>query len=182
MTAPLARVVHSIPGRTRLRTQDIKGDASALSALQAALEDTAGVQAVSINVLTGSILVEHDASIDDVLRTAEERGYLRLDDATPEPYLAQIHRALVESDQKLKQVSSGRLDLETLSFLGFVAGGIYQCFNNHGLPAGVTLFRYAVELATSTAIDQARAAVAKLPKGEAPGSRLQVSGSGSGPG
>jgi hypothetical protein len=49
MTAPLARVVHSIPGRTRLRTQDIKGDADALSALQAALEDTAGVQNVSVN-------------------------------------------------------------------------------------------------------------------------------------
>jgi len=163
VTAPLARVVHSIPGRTRLRAQDIKGDGVALAALRTALEDTAGVQNVSVNVRTGSILVEHDASIDDVLRAAEERGHLRLNGA-PEPYLAHIHRALVDSDERLKAASSGRMDLETLSFVGFVAGGIYQCFNGHGLPAGVTLLRYAVELATSTAIDQARAAVAKLPK------------------
>jgi hypothetical protein len=164
VTAPLARVVHSIPGRTRLRAQDIKGDEAALAALRTALEDTAGVQNVSVNVRTGSILVEHDASIDDVLRAAEEHGHLRLGNGAPEPYLAHIHRALVDSDERLRAVTSGRMDLETLSFVGFVAGGIYQCFNGHGLPAGVTLLRYAVELATSTAIDQARAAVAKLPK------------------
>jgi Heavy metal associated domain 2 len=164
MTVPVTRVVHSIPGRTRLRTEDIKGDADALSALQTALEDTAGVQNVRVNVRTGSILVEHDGSIEVVLRTAEERGYLRVDGAPPERYLAHIHRALIESDERLKTASSGRMDLETISFMGFVAGGIYQCFNGHGLPAGVTLLRYAVELATSTAIDQARAAVAKLPK------------------
>lgn len=166
MTAPLARVVHSIPGRTRLRTHGIKGDTVALSALQSALEDTRGVQNVHINLVTGSVLVEHDGDIDDVLRELERRGALRLESEVPEPYLAQIHRALAESDQRLKEVSSGRVDLETLSFLGFVAGGIYQCFNGHGLPAGVTLLRYAVELATSTAIDQARTAIAKLPRAE----------------
>ncbi len=163
MTAPLARVVHSIPGRTRLRTHGIKGDAAALSALQSALEDTRGVQTVQVNRVTGSVLVEHDADIHDVLQEVERRGILRLEEEAREPYLTQIHRALAESDQRLRQVSSGRIDLETLSFMGFVAGGIYQCFNGHGLPAGVTLLRYAVELATSTAIDQARAAVAKLP-------------------
>lgn len=168
MTAPLARVVHSIPGRTRLRTQDIKGDEAALAALRTALEDTAGVQNVSVNVRTGSVLVEHDASIDDVLAAAELRGYLRRGNGAPEPYLAQVHRALVDSDERLKAVSSGRLDLETLSFVGFIAGGIYQCFNGHGLPAGVTLLRYAVELATGAAIDQARTAVAKLPKAPEP--------------
>lgn len=165
MTAALlARVVHSIPGRTRLRTRGVKGDAAALSALQSALEATRGVQNVHVNPVTGSVLVEHDADIDDVLRDAEGRGALRVEHEVREPYLAHIHRALAQSDQRLKEVSSGRVDLETLSFVGFVAGGIYQCFNGHALPAGVTLMRYAVELATSTAIDQARAAVAKLPR------------------
>lgn len=163
MTAPLARVVHKIPGRARLRTEEIKGNADAISALQTSLEDLAGVQNVRVNVLTGSILVEHDGDIDDLLHTAEERGYLRVDGAPPDSYLAQIHRALVDSDQRLKAASGGRLDLETVSFVGFVASGIYQCFNNHGLPAGVTLLRYAVELATSKAIDGARTAVARLP-------------------
>lgn len=163
MTPPLARVVHSIPGRARLRTQGVKGDAAALAALQSALEDARGVHDVRVNQVTGSVLVEHEGDIGDVLRELEGRGALRLESEVHEPYLAHIHRALAESDQRLKEVSSGRVDLETLSFMGFVAGGIYQCFNGHGLPAGVTLLRYAVELATSTAIGQARAA-AKLPR------------------
>jgi hypothetical protein len=91
-----------------------------------------------------------------------------VDDAQTEPYLAQLHRALSESDQRLRYMSRGKVDLETLSFMGFIVGGVYQVFNGHGLPAGVTMFRYAVELVTSTAVDQVRSAVAKLPDNGAP--------------
>jgi copper chaperone CopZ len=159
----LVRVVHTIPGRTRLRAEGIKGDVAALSAVQTALEDAKGVQNVHVNALTGSILVEHDTKLDDVLQQLQQRHVLELDNSEPEHYLATLHRALAESDRRLKVASKGKLDLETISFMGFVAGGIYQCFNNHGLPAGVTLLRYAVELATSTAIGTARSAIAKLP-------------------
>jgi hypothetical protein len=159
----LARVVHSIPGRTRLRADGIKGDVRALEAVQTALEDTQGVRNVQINALTGSILVEHDASIEALLQQLEQRDVLELDNSEPEHYLATLHRALAESDRRLSFASKGKLDLETLSFFGFVGAGIYQCFNNHGLPAGVTLLRYAVELITSTAVDQGRSAIANLP-------------------
>jgi hypothetical protein len=163
VTAPLARVVHSIPGRTRLRALDIKGDEAALEALRSALEETPGVHEVRVSARTGSILLEHDGSAEDVLQAAESRGYLRVDGTPQEPWLAAMHRALGESDQRLRFASKGKVDLETLSFVGFVAGGVYQIFNNHGLPAGVTMLRYAVELVTSTAVDQVRSAVANLP-------------------
>lgn len=159
----LARLVHSIPGRTRLRADGIKGDVAALSALQSALEDVKAVRNVEVNALTGSVLVEHDASVDELLRELEQRHVIEIDNSEPEPYLATLHRALGESDRRLKVASRGKLDLETISFLGFVAGGVYQCFNHHALPAGVTLLRYAVELATATAINQARSAIAHLP-------------------
>jgi len=159
----LARVVHAIPGRTRLRADSIKGDAAALSAVQTALEDTQGVQNVHINALTGSILVEHDSNVEELLAQLQQRDVLELDNSEPEHYLATLHRALAESDRRLKVASKGKIDLETVSFFGFVGAGIYQCFNNHGLPAGVTLLRYAVELVTSTAINQARSAIANLP-------------------
>jgi heavy-metal-associated domain-containing protein len=168
VTAPLARVVHSIPGRARLRASEIKGDERALEALRSALEDTPGVQNVQVSARTGSLLLEYQGSIEAVLDEAERRGHLRVDDVQPEPYLAQLHRALGESDQRLRYVSRGKLDLETLSFMGFVAGGVYQVFNGHGLPAGVTMLRYAVELVTSTAVEQVRSAVAKLPDNGAP--------------
>lgn len=162
----LARLVHSIPGRTRLRAESIKGDEQALAAVRTAFEDSKGVQNVEINVLTGSILVEHDTSIEELLQQLAERDVLELDNSEPEHYLATLHRALAESNRRLEFASKGKLDLETVSFFGFVAAGIYQMFNNHGLPAGVTLMRYAVELVTSTAIDQARSAIANLPSAD----------------
>jgi len=159
VTAPLARVVHRIPGRARLRATDIKGDADALDALRTAIEAAPGVQNVSVNVLTGSLVVEHDGELDVLTGELERRGALRLETEVRQHYLGHIHRALSESDERLRRASNGRIDMETVTFFGFVAGGIYQCFNNHGLPAGVTLLRYAVELVTSTAFDQVKTAV-----------------------
>ena len=174
MSTPLVRVVHSIPGRTRLRAQDIKGNVAALDALRTGLEETPGVQNVSVTVLTGSVLVEHDIEIDDVLGHAERGGVLRIDTEVREHYLATLNRALNQTEERVKDASNGKLDLETLAFVGFVAGGIYQMFNNHGLPAGVTMLRYAVELVTSKAVDKAtqvaveRARAAKLPGSGSP--------------
>jgi hypothetical protein len=168
VTAPLARVVHSIPGRTRLRATDIKGDASALDALRTAIESAPAVRNVSVSVLTGSLVVEHDGSVEDLTSDLETRGALRVETEVREHYLAHIHRALAETDERMKQVSNGRVDLETLSFFGFVAGGIYQVFNNHGLPAGVTLFRYAVELVTATAFEHVKTVAVQRRSAEAP--------------
>ena len=164
MTAPLARVVHSIPGRTRLRATDIKGDPSALEALRTAIEAAPAVRNVSVSVLTGSLVVEHDGAVEDLTTDLESRGALRVETEVREHYLAHIHRAIAESDERMRRLSNGRVDLETVTFFGFVAGGIYQMFNNHGLPAGVTLLRYAVELVTATAYQHVKtAAVARRP-------------------
>ena len=160
MTAPLARVVHSIPGRARLRATDIKGDAGALDVLRTAIESAPGVRNVSVRVLTGSLVVEHDGNLDALMHELESRGALRIETEVREHYLAHIHRALADSDERMRRLSNGRVDMETVTFFGFVAGGIYQMFNNHGLPAGVTLLRYAVELVTATAYEHAKASAA----------------------
>jgi hypothetical protein len=150
--APSARIVHRVPGRTRLRTQGMRGNQGYFTELQAALSQSKGVQSVRVNALTQSILIQHESAIEEVMLEAERRGYLRLEAAAPEPYLVQIDRALASSDEKLRQATSGRVDLKTLTFLGFVAGGVYQVAKGHALPAGVTLLRYAVELVGSAGV------------------------------
>lgn len=166
MTAALARVLHSIPGRARLRVEDLKGEGEALSRLRAALLETPGVHEVTVNPRTGSVLLEHTGSLEEVLREAEHGGALRLATDAPEPYFAQLHRALLESDGELRRASRGKLDLETLTFFGFLAGGLYQVTHGHALPAGVTLLRYAVEMVTGTAVEQLAAATAELASAE----------------
>ncbi|MET0411965.1 MAG: HMA2 domain-containing protein [Polyangiaceae bacterium] len=154
MATPDARIVHSISGRTRLRTRGMKGNHEYFDELAGALTSIGGVQRVSVNSRTESVLIEHDAPIEQILKEAEQRGYLHQDTTPPESYLATIDRAIKETDVRLKVASSGKIDLETVTFVSFVAGGIYQMFNNHGLPAGVTLLRYAVELATSAGANE----------------------------
>jgi len=153
VTAPAAKVVHRTSTRTRLRTRGMKGNAEYFTQVQTALRAMEGVRNVQVNPLTESILIEHAGPIDPLLREAEARGYLQLEtgeDKRPQ-YLERLGKALRESDENLERATTGKLNLDTLAFFGLLAGGVYQVANGHGLPAGVTLLRYAVELVTSAA-------------------------------
>ena len=154
--APTVRVVHRTSTRTRLRTRGMKGNREYFEQLRGELSKMAGVHSVQVNPLTESVLLEHEVPIDPLLRDAEQRGFLQLDlqPIEEEPYLARVGRALVESDQKLHQASSGRVNMDTLTFLGMLAGGFYQCTHGHALPAGVTMLRYALEFVNSAAKDE----------------------------
>ena len=156
VSAPFVRVVHRTSTRTRLRTRGMKGNREYFEQLRGELAKMAGVHSVHVNPLTESVLLEHDVPIDPLLRDAERRGFLHLDlqPVEEEPYLARIGRALSDSDQKLHQASSGRVNLDTMTFLGMLAGGVYQCTHGHALPAGVTMLRYALEFVNSAAKDE----------------------------
>ena len=145
------RVVHRTGTRTRLRARGMKGNAEYFDQLRGTLAGMPGVRAVQVNPLTESILVEHDVPIDPLLREAEQRGFLQLDlgPGGEDPYLARIGRALSNSDRKLHEASAGRVNLDTLAFFGMLAGGVYQVARGNGLPAGVTMLRYALEFVTS---------------------------------
>jgi hypothetical protein len=135
-----------------------------------------GVHAVQVNPRTESVLVEHDGPPEPLLREAETRGYLQVETAAQnqEPYLARLGRALKQSDQNLRRATTGRVNLDTVAFFGLMAGGVYQVANGRGLPAGVTLLRYAVDLVT----DAAGAARSAVPARDAqsPAQELSVHG------
>ncbi|HVZ31801.1 MAG TPA: hypothetical protein VG963_05205 [Polyangiaceae bacterium] len=176
MTAPATRIVHRMTGRTRLRTRGMRGNVEYFAQIRGTLLEMSGVHAVQVNPRTESILIEHDGPPEPLLHEAETRGYLQLETAAQnrESYLARLGRALQESDRNLQQATTGRVDLDTVTFFGLLAGGVYQVANGHGLPAGVTLLRYAVELVTDAA-GAARAAV-RPGDGNGRGHELSVRG------
>jgi hypothetical protein len=153
VTAPLIRVVHRTATRTRLRVRGMKGNVQYFDQLHSALAQMAGVRTVHVNPLTESVLLEHEVPSDPLLREAEQRGFVQLDlePEEVEPYLVRVGRALQASDRKMEQASAGRVNLDTLAFVGMLAGGIFQVARGNGLPAGVTMLRYAVEFVTAAA-------------------------------
>jgi hypothetical protein len=152
VSAAEVRIVHRTSGRTRLRSRGRKGDTAYFEQLRAGLQALPGVRAVYVNARTESILVEHDAPGEPLLREAEQLGLLRLRTAVEqrEPYLVRMGHALIEGDEKLRRATSDRMNLDTLAFAGMLAGGILQVYRGHALPAGVTMLRYAVEFVTSS--------------------------------
>jgi copper chaperone CopZ len=66
-------VVHHLPGRLRLRTASLKGDARGSDKARRYLARIEGVTSVTANPGTGSLLVEYDTA---VLRPADVVGVL----------------------------------------------------------------------------------------------------------
>ena len=153
---PLARIVHQTPHRTRLRTRGMRRDTTYFTEVKHAIEQFEAVGKVHVQSGTESILIEHSDSIDEVLSELQERGYFKLE--TPDdvaPYLARVGQGLEQGDRQMLEATGGRLGLDTLVFIGFIGSGIYQVTQGRGLPAGVTLLRYAIEMTTAAGRDWA---------------------------
>lgn len=68
--APRTTILSQVPGRVRLQVSGLRGDAARAGRTAARLRALPGVQAASINPLTGSALVQYDP-------TATELGRIR---------------------------------------------------------------------------------------------------------
>jgi hypothetical protein len=129
-SSAVARLVSSAPGRTRLRFDAQRGDASFFDALAEALVSLDGVQSVQTRALTGSVLVTYAGAWDGVASAAGEEGLFALapEGAAPLARAREVQPAAV----------AGAL---------FGALGVYQLFANRVLPPALTLFWYAATLA-----------------------------------
>jgi copper chaperone CopZ len=72
---------HSTPGRLRIKTPIIKQNPVEIEKVSAMLEALSGVDAVSINALTGSITINYSGWATDsesILSILKEKGYYRI--------------------------------------------------------------------------------------------------------
>ena len=70
------KIIHFIPGRVRLRIQEIKENAKLAREIQQAFINIPGITTVDMNPLTGSVLIKYDpksllqqASLDQLSET-----------------------------------------------------------------------------------------------------------------
>lgn len=72
---------HSTPGRLRIKTPIVKQNPVEVEKVRGMLESLSGVDAVSINALTGSITINYSGSATDsesILSILKEKGYYRI--------------------------------------------------------------------------------------------------------
>ena len=69
---PLAQLAHAMPGRARLRVADRRGDAAYFASVAKGLSAIAGVRAVEVAPLTGSVLIQHSGPLARIGVAAQE--------------------------------------------------------------------------------------------------------------
>jgi hypothetical protein len=140
------RVVHALPGRTRLRVVGPRLDDAPARELAEALAQVGGVLHVTINRRTGSVLCEHESTTaGDTLRARAEEvltaaGYLgRAAPAETRVIASGVARALSrffsEANASVLRATDGRLDLGVLVSMGFVGMGAVEVAVKRELPA-----------------------------------------------
>jgi hypothetical protein len=149
MTAPRARalLVHSIQGRARLRFPEQRGQQEFFSSIANALTKLGAVLEVRASPDTGSVLVVHTGDFSAILAAAQKRGLFEV--ATPPPPLASLRqlRNVIDSvDDRVAKQTGDTFSVGKLVFMGLLGAGIFQAKNGHLLPAGLTLFKHALEI------------------------------------
>lgn len=151
-----AYVVHSLPGRLRLRIPGKRGDESYFSGLCSRLSNRREVAAISVNVATGGVLVHlrsHYAA-SDLAAVAEELSLFELKAslrASPPPVkrrspLTAATAGFNGLDRLVLEATGGYLDLKSSLFLTLLAMAARQVVRGQFMVPGFTLVLQALNM------------------------------------
>lgn len=134
MSAPLphAVLVHAMPGRSRLRIAERRGDGVFFASLASGLSTLQGVQKVEVSPLTGSVLIHHDVPLEAIAKAARDVRLFALVTAGAGASAAAIEALPV--------------DVRLIAALGFGALALLQIGRGQVLPQAATLAWYAATL------------------------------------
>jgi len=138
-------VVHRMPGRVRLRPVDVSADEASFIALAEQLGTLPGISEVRASPRTRSILLLFCGELGPFLEAISASGWLVLQPLRPHTPMRRLARAIDELDTRLAGETRGTVSLGGAALLAFVGAGLWQVRQGHFLPAGMTLFKYALD-------------------------------------
>lgn len=127
---PLAKIVHAMPGRARLRIAARRGDGVFFASIATGLLAIPGVSRVETRPLTGSVVIEHAEPFARITSAAEQGRLFVLADAVSAPSSAPA----MPTDPKL------------VAAVGLGAFALWQLAEGRLLPPAVTLAWYTAHL------------------------------------
>jgi hypothetical protein len=148
MTLPGAELVHSLPGRLRVRIPERRNRREYFARVRDRLAKMEGVESVETNWATGSVLLLHNSTSEQVARFAQEQGLFEV--RAGEPLATAVSQRMAQGAsrvvQRVNNLTRGEVDFPGLVVLGFTAAGLVQVLRRNAWPAGMTLFWYAATL------------------------------------
>ncbi|WP_159729593.1 hypothetical protein [Methylosinus sp. Ce-a6] len=129
---PVATIVHTMRGRTRLRLAELRGDEKFFADLAKKLAGIGGVRRADPAPLTGGILIFHDKPLAGIGEAAEKAGLFRLQtNASP-------------SVEKPMELNLGPREAAAAAF---ALAAAWQIYKEKVFPPALTLVWYAARLA-----------------------------------
>ena len=141
-------LAHSSPGRARLRIGARRKDAAFFAELVRGLAQAPGVEHVSANPLTGSVLLLHGGELETIFAYAEQHQLFARPQASVahDDVLEAVAHSLGVLDDRLLEQSEGRWGLSRLGFYALVAAASYQVYRGQIFPAAETLLQHALKM------------------------------------
>jgi hypothetical protein len=147
--ATKAHLIHRMDGRARFRIREHRNDQDYFDSLADHMRRVPGVRDVETNASTGSVLVQHDGDLDEVLEAMmgdSELGKM-LDFVLQSPPVAnRLHTEITAMDNAVQRFSGGQLDLGTVASFGLLGLAGVQLLLGRQLASAVSLAWYAAEL------------------------------------
>ncbi|MCF8470922.1 MAG: hypothetical protein K9G30_09075 [Parvibaculum sp.] len=146
---------HLTGSRARIRMPQLRRDRDACEKLATAATALAGVSSVEASPLTAGVLIRYRGNFGEIAEEAAKAGIFRLAAPTPEPALMAGLRAQVgKLNEKLKQGSTGTLDINTAAFMLFGAVGIVQLARGRVAMPALSALWYALNSLRAAGFDE----------------------------
>jgi hypothetical protein len=140
------RVAHASPGRIRLRLQHAEPqDLPFLRDVAETLGELENVREVRVTARTGSVLVLCDGDPGPAIEHLREYELAKVaNTAKSTTPMLRLQQAMEETNQRLAHHTRGIVTVDRLMLVATTLGGLWQTRSGKLLPAGTTLFEYAL--------------------------------------
>jgi hypothetical protein len=143
----LGTVAHSCAGRTRLNFAALKDKTAVLASLCDQVRQISAVVDAEIRSLTGSLIIAHWGTTDDLIEDAQRNGLFAVRPETEVQTVEAHALGLVEGLESLtKEVLGRELDIRSLAAFAFIAIAIRQIGVGAIAPPAATALWYAATL------------------------------------
>lgn len=143
-----AVLVHSVPGRLRLKITAARGDVEYFRKLTEGLLALPGVTEVHAREITGSILIGHPwRSSEPLAIFGRDSGLFELKELALEPIAQQATVRVQRLHERMMRLTRGEVGIRSAALVALMALGLAQTARGQFLAPASSLLWYALQLA-----------------------------------